>query len=64
MTLAEVEKRYVRHVLDAVGGNKAMAARILGIDRRSLYRRLDGTPAAITEPPVAREPTAEPDHVG
>jgi len=39
--LAEVEHRYVRQVLDAVGGNKAMAARILGIDRRSLYRRLD-----------------------
>ncbi|MCE9579417.1 MAG: sigma-54 dependent transcriptional regulator [Deltaproteobacteria bacterium] len=39
--LAAVEQRYVRQVLDAVGGNKTMAARILGIDRRSLYRRLD-----------------------
>ncbi|HUQ07836.1 MAG TPA: sigma 54-interacting transcriptional regulator, partial [Kofleriaceae bacterium] len=38
--LAEVEARYIRQVMRAVGGNKAMAARILGIDRRSLYRRL------------------------
>jgi DNA-binding NtrC family response regulator len=40
--LAEVEQRYIRQVLVAVGGNKTMAAKILGIDRRSLYRRLDG----------------------
>ena len=39
--LAEVERRYVRQVLAAVGGNKTMAAKVLGIDRRSLYRRLD-----------------------
>jgi two-component system response regulator HydG len=39
--LAEVERRYVRQVLAAVGGNKTMAARILGIDRRSLYRVLE-----------------------
>ena len=31
----------MRQVLDAVGGNKTHAARILGIDRRSLYRRLE-----------------------
>ena len=41
ITLAEVERRYVRQVLAAVGGNKTMAAKVLGIDRRSLYRRLD-----------------------
>ena len=34
-------RRYVRQVLNAVGGNKTHAARILGIDRRSLYRRLE-----------------------
>jgi hypothetical protein len=36
-----MERRYVRQVLTAVGGNKTHAARILGIDRRSLYRRLE-----------------------
>jgi transcriptional regulator with PAS, ATPase and Fis domain len=39
--LAEVEKRHVLHVLDAVGGNKTMAARALGIGRKTLYRKLD-----------------------
>jgi len=41
LTLDEMERRYVRQVLGAVGGNKTHAARILGIDRRSLYRRLE-----------------------
>ncbi len=38
--LAEIEQRYIRHVLDRVGGNKRRAASILGIGRRTLYRRL------------------------
>ena len=37
-TLEEVEKRYLRHVVAAVGGNRSRAAGILGIDRRTLYR--------------------------
>jgi two-component system, NtrC family, response regulator AtoC len=41
ITLAEMEQRYVRKVLAAVSGNKSHAARLLGIDRRSLYRRLE-----------------------
>jgi two-component system response regulator HydG len=40
VTLDEVERRYVRHILTALGGNKTHAARVLGIDRRSLYRHL------------------------
>ncbi|MBA3452510.1 MAG: sigma-54-dependent Fis family transcriptional regulator [Deltaproteobacteria bacterium] len=39
--LTEMERRYVRQVLSSVGGNKTHAARVLGIDRRSLYRRLE-----------------------
>ncbi len=41
ITLAEMERRYVRQVLSSVKGNKTHAARVLGIDRRSLYRRLE-----------------------
>jgi len=40
ITMDEMERRYVRQVLKAVGDNKTRAARILGMDRRSLYRRL------------------------
>lgn len=39
-TLAEVEASYVRSVLDDVGGNKSLAARVLGISRKNLYERL------------------------
>jgi DNA-binding NtrC family response regulator len=37
-TLAELEGRYLRHVLRAVGDNRSHAARVMGVDRRTLYR--------------------------
>jgi DNA-binding NtrC family response regulator len=37
-TLDELERRYLLHVLHAVGGNRSRAAETLGIDRRTLYR--------------------------
>jgi DNA-binding NtrC family response regulator len=40
-TLEEVERRHVRRVLDAAGGNKTRAAKELGISLRSLYRKLE-----------------------
>jgi two-component system response regulator AtoC len=39
--MEEVERRYVLRVLAAVGGNKTLAARVLGFDRKTLYRRLE-----------------------
>ena len=39
-TLEEHEKSYVRDVLEEVEGNKSKAARVLGIDRVSLWRKL------------------------
>ncbi len=41
MTLAELERRYLQRVLALVSGNKSRAARVLGLDRRTLYRMLD-----------------------
>ena len=38
LTLDEVEKRHLIRVLKEVKGNKVKAAKILGIDRRTLYR--------------------------
>ena len=39
-SLETLEQGYVRKVLEAVGGNKTLAARILGLDRKTLYRKL------------------------
>jgi two-component system response regulator HydG len=38
--LEEVEREYIFHVLDAVDGNRTLAARVLGLDRKTLYRKL------------------------
>lgn len=40
-SLDSLERRYIRLVLERTGGNKRQAAAILGIGRRTLYRRLD-----------------------
>ncbi len=39
--MEEVERRYILRVLEAVSGNKTAAARILGIERKTLYRKLE-----------------------
>jgi DNA-binding NtrC family response regulator len=41
LPMDEVERRYVLHVLETVQGNKTLAARILGFDRRTMYRKLE-----------------------
>jgi DNA-binding NtrC family response regulator len=40
LTLGEVENRHVRYILEQTGGNKQLAAEILGISRATLYRFL------------------------
>ena len=39
-TLEAVEQQYIQRVLKSVQGNRTEAARILGVDRKTLYRRL------------------------
>jgi two-component system response regulator HydG len=41
LSMEEVERRYICQVLEALRGNKASAAKVLGLDRRTLYRKLD-----------------------
>ena len=40
-TLADAESEQIRRVLAATGGNKSRAAQILGIERKTLYRKLE-----------------------
>jgi two-component system response regulator HydG len=39
--MEEVERRYIARVMEAVQGNKTAAARVLGYDRKRLYRKLE-----------------------
>jgi DNA-binding NtrC family response regulator len=41
VTMDELERRYLLRVLKLVGGNKSRAAQMLGLDRRTLYRKLE-----------------------
>jgi DNA-binding NtrC family response regulator len=40
-TINQLEKEYIRRILVEVGGNKSKAAEILGLDRKTLYRKLE-----------------------
>ncbi len=53
-SLAELDRRYAREILQQTGGNKTRAAEILAIDRKTLYR-------LIGEGPGHRHEVAEPE---
>ena len=40
LPLQEVEREYILRILEKTGGNKYQAAHVLGIDRKTLYRKL------------------------
>jgi len=40
LPLEELEQTYIRRILEKMGGNKYQAAQVLGIDRKTLYRKL------------------------
>ncbi len=60
MTLAELEKTYIRKALEVCNRNHTEAARRLGISRSTLWRKLkehgmeEGSPSPSTEPAPAR----------
>ena len=41
LTMDEVERRYILRILKQLDGNKTLAAELLGLDRRTLYRKLE-----------------------
>jgi DNA-binding NtrC family response regulator len=57
-SMQTVEDRYIARVLKSVGGNKTLAAKILGFDRRTLYRKL-----AAQANPTEDDGAADPEEV-
>ena len=55
LTLEEVEKRHLIRVLKEMKGNKVKAAKILGIDRRTLYRMAERFGLDLGDDPEASE---------
>jgi transcriptional regulator with GAF, ATPase, and Fis domain len=52
--LAEIEKRHILRILASTSGNKTRAARVLGIDTKTLYNKLKSygpSAAAFRRPP-------------
>ncbi|MCK6507421.1 sigma-54 dependent transcriptional regulator [Myxococcota bacterium] len=47
-TLDEVERRHIQAAMTRAEGNKALAARLLGISRMTLYRKLDEVRAGVS----------------
>jgi DNA-binding NtrC family response regulator len=64
-SMQAIEDRYIRRVLQAVAGNKTIAARILGFDRRTLYRKLATMSEGDDAPRVEQqENRSEPESIG
>jgi DNA-binding NtrC family response regulator len=53
-SLSAMERDHIAEVLSRVGGNKTKAAKILGLDRRSLYRRLEAYGIGAPNLPAVR----------
>jgi two-component system response regulator HydG len=58
-SLAEVEREHIRRVLEATHGNKSRAAAILGVDRRTLYRKEENERRQAVGAVTAAEPLRE-----
>jgi len=59
LSLDEMQKRHVMHVLEGVGGNKARAAEILGIGRATIYQFLSKLKLEERTDETAKSPKAE-----
>jgi len=63
LTLGELEREYIQRVVTAEGGNKTRAAQRLGLDRKTLYRKLEeyaAQGAGAIQDGNAKDPVKEP----
>jgi len=63
VSIDELERRYILRVIKLLGGNKARAAQLLGLDRRTLYRKLEryqGQGQGLGSPSASAAATASP----
>jgi DNA-binding NtrC family response regulator len=60
LTLEQLEREYIERVLEAEGGNKTRAAQRLGLDRKTLYRKLEEYAAARKSAGAPAEPQPDP----
>jgi DNA-binding NtrC family response regulator len=51
--MEEIERRYILNVLAAVHGKKTAAARIVGLERERLHRKLEKAGRTLTEGTVS-----------
>lgn len=51
VSMEELERRYILRVIKLLGGNKSRAAQMLGLDRRTLYRKLEKYEREAQPPP-------------
>jgi two-component system response regulator HydG len=61
LTLDQIERRQIEHAIRQYHGNKTRAAKALGIDRRTLYRKLeryDGAATMLRTLPARAEPVS------
>jgi DNA-binding NtrC family response regulator len=56
LTLDQLEREYIERVLESEGGNKTRAALRLGLDRKTLYRKLEEYAAAPAPGPGGEPP--------
>jgi DNA-binding NtrC family response regulator len=61
MTLEELEREYIERMVTAEGGNKTRAAQRLGLDRKTLYRKLEEYAARAAATPTSEAVTPLPE---
>jgi len=59
-TLDQLEREYIERVLEVEGGNKTRAAQRLGLDRKTLYRKLEEYATSPREGEPAGAPPKDP----